>query len=215
MYSKILIQGDIVVKTGLHIGAFGNDSPPIKKVVKNDNHKPYIPASSLKGKLRNLLTRALKGRLIMQNHADDPIEILRLFGAPHPKGGRGRLTFYDAVLKDPNAYPLIDVKTETSIDRFSGNSEQRRFEIVVPGTRFLFTMIYELDNPEEFGIDMQNMAGALELLSMDYLGGGGTRGNGRIQFENMVVREIYGHQLEEEDLRILNEEVFADAILHL
>ena len=54
-----IIKGCILVKTGLHIGGAKNalnigglDSP----VIKTPNGLPYIPGSSLKGKIRSLLS---------------------------------------------------------------------------------------------------------------------------------------------------------------
>ena len=55
MYAKIQISGDILVKTGMHIGGSGAfaaigavDSPVVKDVKTN---LPMIPGSSLKGKM--------------------------------------------------------------------------------------------------------------------------------------------------------------------
>ena len=55
-----LIKGCIELVTGLHIGAGneemhigGTDNPVVKNPV---NRHPYIPGSSLKGKMRSLLS---------------------------------------------------------------------------------------------------------------------------------------------------------------
>jgi len=53
------IKGKIHIKTGLHIGA-GNDEIKIggidNPIVKNPlTNEPYIPGSSLKGKIRSLI----------------------------------------------------------------------------------------------------------------------------------------------------------------
>ena len=60
---KIIITGLIELKTGLHIGTSqetleigGMDNPVIRDPLTRE---PYIPGSSLKGKLRSLLERAL------------------------------------------------------------------------------------------------------------------------------------------------------------
>lgn len=60
--SKILIQGNIETRTGLHIGA-GDVGLTIggadKLVVRSPhNDAPYIPGSSLKGKMRSILEKA-------------------------------------------------------------------------------------------------------------------------------------------------------------
>ena len=55
---KLVLEGEIVCQTGLHIGAGkgsleigGSDNP----VVKDAAGRPYIPGSSLRGKIRSLL----------------------------------------------------------------------------------------------------------------------------------------------------------------
>src|SRR6202158_3439962 len=59
---KLILEGDLECQTGLHIGAGkgsleigGADNP----VVKDAFGLPYIPGSSLRGKLRSLLENAL------------------------------------------------------------------------------------------------------------------------------------------------------------
>ncbi|NJO84530.1 MAG: type III-A CRISPR-associated RAMP protein Csm3 [Blastochloris sp.] len=58
LYGRVFITGIIVAKTGLHIGGSGgsfsiggNDNPVI---VNPMNGEPYIPGSSLRGKMRSL-----------------------------------------------------------------------------------------------------------------------------------------------------------------
>lgn len=59
LVKKILVKGDIILKTGLHIGGTNsslNIGGPDKFVVRNPlTNKPYIPGSSLKGKMRSLI----------------------------------------------------------------------------------------------------------------------------------------------------------------
>ncbi|MBM3157374.1 MAG: type III-A CRISPR-associated RAMP protein Csm3 [Chloroflexi bacterium] len=62
LYGKVIIRGEMTCETGLHIGAAsgtqqigGIDSPVVRDPVSGE---PYIPGSSLKGKLRSLLERA-------------------------------------------------------------------------------------------------------------------------------------------------------------
>lgn len=65
LIGKIIIKGKIKTLTGLHIGG-GQGNREIggvdKGVVKDAEGKPYIPGSSLKGKMRSLLERE-KGKL--------------------------------------------------------------------------------------------------------------------------------------------------------
>jgi len=61
-HGKLLIEGDLICETGLHIGAGkgtleigGADNP----VVKDAFGRPYVPGSSLRGRIRSLLETAL------------------------------------------------------------------------------------------------------------------------------------------------------------
>src|SRR5512146_2735951 len=58
---KLILEGEMHCETGLHVGAGkgsleigGSDNP----VVKDAFGRPYIPGSSLRGKLRSLLEQA-------------------------------------------------------------------------------------------------------------------------------------------------------------
>ena len=58
---KIIIKGELIIKTGLHIGSDDSfsaigaiDSPIIRN---SSTGKPIIPGSSLKGKIRSLLAK--------------------------------------------------------------------------------------------------------------------------------------------------------------
>ena len=62
LIGKLILSGDLHCETGLHIGAGkgsleigGADNP----VVKDAFGLPYIPGSSLRGKVRSLLENAL------------------------------------------------------------------------------------------------------------------------------------------------------------
>ena len=61
LQGRVIIEGDIVAVTGLHIGGAagaleigGVDSPVIRNPL---NNQPYIPGSSLRGKMRSLTER--------------------------------------------------------------------------------------------------------------------------------------------------------------
>jgi CRISPR-associated protein Csm3 len=61
LLGKITITSDLIVETGLHIGG-GGENLDIggldKPVIRNPlNNQPYLPGSSLKGKLRSILER--------------------------------------------------------------------------------------------------------------------------------------------------------------
>ena len=85
---KIVINGILTVKTGLHIGA-GSDYAPIGAVdspfVRDPlTHAPIIPGSSLKGKLRTLLAKNRVEGYILNSVEEDDKVIARLFGTTGP-----------------------------------------------------------------------------------------------------------------------------------
>lgn len=71
LLGKILIQAELTVETGLHIGG-SNDYAPIGAVdsvfVRDPLTKePIIPGSSVKGKMRTLLSKARNGARMVQS----------------------------------------------------------------------------------------------------------------------------------------------------
>ena len=85
---KLLIKGTIKLITGLHIGTSGDFSAigAVDTIVIRDSvtNKPIIPGSSLKGKMRYLLSRTKyndNSTLTMPNIKEEHDEIRRLFGS--------------------------------------------------------------------------------------------------------------------------------------
>jgi len=112
---KIFITGTIEVKTGLSIGgsSVGLEIGGADKVVVRNpiNNQPYIPGSSLKGKMRSLLEKVEKGDDINHKVAEgiyihqcgediEPCPICKIFGLPaeHKKSTPTRLTVRDSDL---------------------------------------------------------------------------------------------------------------------
>jgi len=60
----------------------------------------------------------------------------------------------------------------------------RQIERVVRGAEFGVQMVYDLEEETEILQDFENIARGLKLLSMDYLGGHGTRGYGKVAFHD-------------------------------
>ena len=210
------IKGKITLLSGLHIGAGdmemhigGTDNPVIKHP---HTLKPYIPGSSVKGKVRSLLEMR-SGLMSMTNGAPlsfnnykslqkkDPnlagecAKILKLFGcsgADTDEGynlGPSRLSFADLPLNkewDERAaaenLPLTEVKSENSIDRIRGTARNPRFTERVPAEA---EFDFRVTIKEfEGDEDLQGfLLEGLKLLEMDALGGSGSRGYGRLRFE--------------------------------
>lgn len=202
----ISLKGQIRLITGLHIGG-GDDVMKIggidNQVVKDTlSNKPYIPGSSLKGKMRNLLEwdSRLVGysdgkpfgsnylNLIPQNDKQTAQNLIKLFGdsASESKFGFTRISVGDCfVSSECNDLKLSEAKYENIIDRKSGTAQHpRQSERVPAGIKFDYDIrIKILDDDDESALKGLVTRG-LELLEMDYLGGSGSRGYGRVEFSN-------------------------------
>ena len=206
------INGTITLKSGLHIGAGdtemrigGTDNPVVKHPHTNE---PYIPGSSLKGKIRSLLEmrsglmvttdgkplghKDLKG--FEGDELSDCVNILKLFGASGSDDdenniGPCRASFADCPINDEwKKDALIDhmafteVKSENTIDRIKGTAQHPRFiERVPSGVKFSFCItLKKLEETENLE---DFLLQGIKLLEMDALGGSGSRGYGQIKFE--------------------------------
>lgn len=198
-YTKIKIESVIELQSGLHIGgddsfsAIGAiDSPVVRDPI---TRLPYIPGSSLKGKMRSLLARELDTPPAagVKGLENDCREIKRLFGSSSTTSnaaGNGiqmsRLQFFDCFLEEGERDRLpqvTEVKFENTIDRLKCEANPRQIERVIRGARFRFELVYNVEEAAEAEEDFENIGKAIRLLENDYLGGGGTRGNGRVRFE--------------------------------
>lgn len=212
---KIFITGDIVAKTGLHIGG-SKSSMDIGgidlNVIKTPGGEPYIPGSSLKGKLRSLLARVAGSIAITNKDAkNDPAlsddekkmtdenvakYICEIFGMPGDDDGRGsyvtRLFVRDADL-DAGNFPYeegdmemrySDIKWENTINRKTGTAQHpRQLERVPAGARFKFEMVYDVYDDQKKEEHLGHILTAMRLLEGDYIGGQGSRGYGKIEFD--------------------------------
>lgn len=209
-YAKLKLTGVIEVKSGLHIGS-GNefsaigaiDSPVIKDPATN---LPIIPGSSLKGKMRSLLAKAYNEYIGANSTPNnDNYKITRLFGATSGGGKdknqiiRGRLIFRDAEflnveeLQEKGVRSYTEVKFENSIDRFTAVANPRQIERVIRGSKFSFELIYEINEVSEVDTDFKTIVDGIRLLEIDYLGGSGSRGYGKIAFQNLNVETVFGN----------------------
>lgn len=197
MYTKILIQFDLEVVTGMHIGGSSTfsaigavDSPVIRDALTG---RPIVPGSSLKGKLRTLLARSFAGDIQkMPEFRDDHPTVLRMFGST---SARSRLQFADAFVRNAEtmkAVGLTEVKSENVIKRLSSEAMPRQIERVNPGTIFAETIVYDVCDQEEMLEDLTLLAKAMKLLQMDYLGGHGSRGSGRVSLKNFRIQDFDG-----------------------
>lgn len=191
MYGKILIQCDLIVRTGMHIGASGAfsaigavDSPVVRDTLTGN---PIVPGSSLKGKLRTLLARSFSGDIEhMPDFKNDEAPILRLFGSADPVRA-ARLQFADCFVNNKErmkSVGLTEVKFENAINRQNAVANPRQIERVNPGVCFGVNIVYEVRDSKTLLDDITLLAKGFRLLQLDYLGGHGSRGSGRVSFRN-------------------------------
>jgi len=215
MLTKIQITGDILVETGMHIGgstafaAIGTvDAPVIKDSRTN---LPIIPGSSFKGKMRSLLAKEMNSAVVAPD--DDCEELARLFGtAKKGKIMPSRLLFADMSLaneeelRKAGLQSLTEVKFENTINRATAVANPRQIERVVRGSVFKMDVVYNVDSKHEDELipDMKTFAEGLKLLQFDYLGGNGSRGYGKVVFQNVKAKVVTG-SLDEQIINQCNE----------
>lgn len=204
MFSKIQITGTIEVVTGMHIGgseafaAIGAIDSPV--IIDPLSRKPIIPGSSLKGKIRALLAKVYNPTVV--NHNDDSEKISRLFGssANDDKPITSRLIFSDMILDNYDELhskgldSITEVKFENTISRTTSVANPRQIERVIRGSKFELNIIYDVleDYQDQALDDIKILVEGMKLLQYDYLGGGGTRGNGKIKFSNVTADTVIG-----------------------
>lgn len=208
---KILtLAGHIELLSGLHIGG-GDDTMKIggidNQVIKDINtNKPYIPGSSLKGKMRSLLewnfglVGISNGDPFSPKFLNDPvfndekkkenaINVIKIFGASGEDAsnfGITRISVGDGSLVE-EGLKMSEAKYENVIDRKSGTAQHpRQTERVPAGVKFNYNIkLKVLDGDDEISLK-QIIEKGLELVENDYLGGNGSRGYGRVIFSNKI-----------------------------
>ncbi len=183
LQGKIFLTGTIHARTGLHIGGHsgdldigGIDNPIIRNAI---NRQPYIPGSSLRGKMRGLLDRHFENELNrpvgsgVHVHACQTPEaykacpVCQVFGVAPQGQMRGktmptRLIVRDTCLTAESLTALnradmdtdfTEIKTEVAIDRITSAATPRQQERVPAGATFgpfqIVHSLYTLDANED------------------------------------------------------------------
>lgn len=128
----------------------------------------------------------------MPDHKEDDSAILRLFGSAAPVK-RSRLQFADCFVSNASDFAsigLTEVKAENTINRQTSQANPRQIERVTAGVQFGCTIVYDIENSSELTPDLQLLALGMKLLQMDYLGGHGSRGSGRVGFSDFFFQHF-------------------------
>lgn len=224
LLGNVVLSGQLECRTGLHIGEegmleIGGINNPVVKSPATGH--PYIPGSSIKGKMRSLMEW---NEGVVEEGEDDinihtctdeaavDCTVCRVFGTPaetDAKTGPTRLSVRDAyptndtieLWKDLNtSLPYTEVKSENTIDRVTSEANPRDVERVPKESEFEYELVYGVYDLDDGGKpDFENLKAverALYLLEDSSLGGNGSRGYGKVTFHDdgyeVRMREHYG-----------------------
>ena len=219
--ANIIFRGKIECLTGLHIGGSkdkleigGVDSPVLRDPF---TRQPYIPGSSIKGRLRALLEYGLN---VVNNEKDnegkpseDP-KIVSLFGTsaddnePNDVEHKGPTPL---IVRDCQADAatvemwdnldsellFTEYKAENTINRITSAANPRFLERVVAGSVFDFEMVYTvMDYGENYletvNENLKHLFYGMRMVEDNSLGKSGSRGYGKVRFklvEPIIVRK--------------------------
>ena len=199
---KIKITGKLKCLSGIRVGGNreaadigGIDNPVIRCVLKD--RQPYIPGSSIKGKIRSLLQQAVGEENEIQKEGS---KICELFGASNNTqekldGRMSRLIVRDAYLTEDSGtrlkdsdftdMPFTEAKMENRIDRITGKSDQgvRTQERVPAGAEFEVHFVINVFKDEDEEGFKNILKAGISMLNDDYLGGSGSRGYGHVKLD--------------------------------
>lgn len=208
------INGTIELVTGTRVGGSsdiieigGNDSPIVRNPLTKE---PYIPGSSLKGKMR-MLMEWIEGKIDpkgdVHNCGEAECPICRVFGRSAEKSeeaqsGPTRISVKDAYLTSESRDLLENLrervgfdsewKYENNINRLTSKATPRNSERVPAGVSFDFSITYKiLDMNDDGKLDEKYfetiVLKSLKALLIEGIGGGVSRGNGQIKFTKLDV----------------------------
>lgn len=180
LHGHFIISGIIFCRSGIFVGG-SEDTLQIggidKNVVRNPlTDEPYIPGSSLKGKLRSIIEKIVKDsrnnplranrhsgdreKKVWRHECDDyndakECRLCRIFGATGSAAKDnypGALLVRDSILANEDlmqdGFPITETKMENAIDRLTSAAHPRTFERVPAGTKFEFELVYRVETLE-------------------------------------------------------------------
>jgi len=198
---KIKVTAVIELVTGLHVGGSkenveigGIDNPVIRTAIKDN--QPYIPGSSLKGKMRSLLEQISGSAVVGGNE-----EVNDLFGFSN-SNKPSKIIVRDAYLTQESVkvlqdcdnldMPFTEGKWENVIHRIKGTAEHpRQTERIPAGVSFGVEFVINVwDNEKDGEKSLDMLKKGIAALENDYLGGSGSRGYGQVKFTELKCEDI-------------------------
>ena len=197
LQGKIILKSTINALTGLHIGGNtgeldigGIDNPIIRNAF---NREPYIPGSSVRGKMRGLLDRYYEkqlnkrvGRDVRVHECQEPdayntCPVCQVFGVAPQRDMRGNTLPTRLIVRDTfltrDSYAKLDkadmdtdfteIKTEVAIDRITSAATPRTQERVPAGVSFgPFQIVHSLYTQKEEGDTSEQLQNELQYFSI-------------------------------------------------
>lgn len=191
-------KGILQAKGAIHIGGDAdvvgigeNDNPIIRHPIDN---RPYIPGSSIKGKVRSLLELKISARTQESGQPCDcgnsDCLICQVFGCgklANIRNGSGptRIVFRDCLPTRETATLWQEntdheMKTEVTVDRKTCRANPRPMERIPSGSDFDFAFSLRYFEGDDLAGYLNFLAEGFELLEKHYLGGSGSRGYGQV-----------------------------------
>ena len=214
LLKKIVFTGKLKTITAIRIG--GNKSSLEiggidNNVIKTGNGVPFIPGSSLKGKMRSLLAK-IKG---YESVEKDGVELKRLFGTSGESTNSDTSSFTQTRLqvKDLHLdqehfkrhfdskyldFEFTQIKTENKIIREKGSAEHpRQVERIPGGSEFVLKMIVDIFEGDNLISTVNLLKKSFLLIELDYVGGHGSKGSGEVKIE---LSDIQCHDFDDKPL---------------
>lgn len=221
----ITFKGIIECIEGLCIGGSSNSleiGGVNQEVIKNPLTKePYIPGSSLKGKMRSELEKEYGSKKIDKDRNNICVNEARLpcgcgkkdclictiFGAhknPTARSAPTRIIVRDAMLSEKNNFKqdnftgdhriYLERKVENIVRRDNNTADSpRTIERVAAGVLFDFEIVLRVFE----GDNVEKMVGCvkegLQMVEKSYLGGNGSRGCGKVKFHYGIEYQNLNH----------------------
>ncbi len=231
---SFIIEYRLKVLTGLRVGGSkeefdigGTDNPVMKVPVEIPeyyedgssipNGAPYIPGSSIKGKMRSLLEwvygRVEENFNNAHNNIDEAgkpctcgsCEVCIVFGTGDAKTyqdlkmedqpGPPRVKFFDAYPTKKTLERLetafgkgifTEIKTENQINRITSKANPRKVERVPAGSEFEGRIVFDCYKQGDSKL-LKIIFQGMKKLEDSFLGGYGSRGSGRVEFNNIRI----------------------------
>jgi CRISPR-associated protein Csm3 len=211
LHGRIILSGEIHAASGIRIGGrpTGVEIGGVDNIVLRNpvDGRPYIPGSSLKGKMRSLYERAqgavqntdIGEYVMIHSCKKDPIAyetcpICHIYGLPG-EGEAKADSPTPLIVRDvpldlatvQGASNYTEVKWEAAIDRVTSAANPRQMERVPAGAVFKpLGLVFNIYTQADLA-RWPHVVTALQLLEDDYLGGLGSRGSGQVNFKRLEV----------------------------